>query len=211
EAELTIIDGFNARRAGHAAVDTIELKAACEAAAAAALGAIDRRLDAFVEIPVAQDPGPLVAALARLGARAKVRTGGVTADAFPSSVELLRFIRRCKEAQVPFKATAGLHHPLRASYPLTYDAGSARATMFGFLNVFLAAAFVAQGMDDVEALAVLEESSRDALRFDDEGVAWRDHRLSEAELRHTRRHLAVAFGSCSFREPIEGLRGFGLL
>ncbi|HEU5171159.1 MAG TPA: hypothetical protein VFU46_11510 [Gemmatimonadales bacterium] len=211
EAELTIIDGFNARRAGHAAVDTIELKAACEAAAAAALGAIDRRLDAFVEIPVAQDPGALVAALARLGARAKVRTGGVTADAFPSAADLLRFIRRCNEARVPFKATAGLHHPLRGEYALTYAPDSARGTMFGFLNVFLATALLVAGADVATARAMLDERDPRALTFTDDGVTWRDRSLTSAQLGAARELAIASFGSCSFREPIDDLSALGML
>jgi hypothetical protein len=210
-ADLAAIAGFNRRHAGRAAVDTIELKAGTPEAIAAALGAIDGRLDAFVELPIGQDPAPLVAELARLGGRAKVRTGGVTTDAFPAPADLLEFLRRCVEAGVPFKATAGLHHPLRGAYRLTYAPDSSSATMFGFLNVFLAAAFLEHGMGRADALALLEETSPDAFCFEEEGIGWRSHRLADAELRHTRRRSALAFGSCSFQEPIDDLHALGLL
>lgn len=210
-ADLAAVDGFNRRQSGRATVDTIELKAGAPGVIAAAVGAIDGRLDAYVELPIAQDPAPLVAELARLGARAKVRAGGVTEDAFPAPADLLRFLGRCVEAGVPFKATAGLHHPLRGAYRLTYAPESRSAVMFGFLNVFLAAAFLEHGMGRADALALLEETSADAFRFGEEGVEWRTHRLSEAELRHTRRRSAMAFGSCSFQEPIDDLRALGLL
>jgi hypothetical protein len=210
-ADLGAIAGFNRRHADRAAVDTIELKAATPEAIAAALGAIDGRLDVYVELPIARDPAPLMAELARLGGRAKVRTGGVTPDAFPAPADLLAFLRRCVEAGVPFKATAGLHHPLRGAYRLTYAPDSPSATMFGFLNVFLTAAFLEHGMGGADALALLEETSPDAFRFEQEGIGWRSHRLDDAELRHTRRRSAMAFGSCSFEEPIDDLHALGLL
>jgi hypothetical protein len=210
DADLAAIDSFNQRDLG-AAVDTIELKAASPEAIRAAAGRIGGRLEAYVELPIAEDPGELVAALTAVGARAKVRTGGVTADAFPPAEQLFRFVVRCAAAGVPFKATAGLHHPLRGSYRLTYEPASARGTMYGFLNVFLAAAAVAHGLPEAIAAALLQEGDPAALAFDEEGVVYRGCRLGEAELRHTRRHLAIAFGSCSFTEPVDDLRALGLL
>jgi len=210
-ADLAVITGFNQRHADRVVVDTVELKAATPDAIANALGVIDGRLDGYVELPIAQDPAPLVAELARRGGRAKVRTGGTTADTFPAAADVLRFLRRCIEAGVPFKATAGLHHPLRGGYRLTYAPDSGCAMMFGFLNVFLAAAFLEHGMGWADALALLEETQPASLRVEEEAVAWRSYRLDDAELRHTRRRSAMAFGSCSFREPIDDLQALGLL
>jgi hypothetical protein len=210
-ADLAAITGFNSRLTGRALVDTVELKAGTPDAIAGALAAVDARLDAYVEIPISDDPAPLVAALARHGGRGKVRTGGVTPDAFPAPADLLRFLRRSREAGVPFKATAGLHHPLRGAYRLTYAPDSPCATMFGFLNLFLAAAFLEHGLAYADALALLEETSTDSFRFEEEGVTWRSHRLDDAELRHARHRSALAFGSCSFTEPIDDLQALGLL
>lgn len=209
-ADLATIAAFNSRVAG-ALVDTVELKAGTADAIAPALAAVNARVDVYVEIPIGDDPAPLFDALARHGGRAKVRTGGVTPDAFPSATELLRFLRRSREAGVPFKATAGLHHPLRGAYRLTYAPNSACATMFGFLNLFLAAAFLDHCLDDADALALLEETAPRAFGFDEEGVTWRSHRLDDAELRHARRRSGLAFGSCSFTEPIDDLQALGLL
>ena len=100
-----------------------------------------------------------LAAVRRLGGRAKVRTGGVTRDAFPTTSDLIRFLRRCVRAGLPFKATAGLHHPLRAEYRLTYAPDSPAGVMFGFLNLFLATAFLRAGMEETEAARLLEERS----------------------------------------------------
>ncbi|HTC23656.1 MAG TPA: hypothetical protein VK688_04800 [Gemmatimonadales bacterium] len=210
-ADLATITALNSRVAGGALVDSIELKAATADAIARALTTVDARVDVYVEIPIGDDPAPLFDALARHGGRGKVRTGGVTPDAFPSPGQLLRFLRRSREAGVPFKATAGLHHPLRGAYRLTYAPNSACATMFGFLNLFLAAAFLDHGMDDVDGLALLEETSPQAFSFEEEGVTWRSHRLADAEMRHARRRSGLAFGSCSFTEPIDDLQALGLL
>jgi hypothetical protein len=210
-ADLAAITAFNARVTGRALVDTIELKAATPDAIAGALAAVDGALDPYVEIPIADDPGPLVAVLARRGGRAKVRTGGVTANAFPAPADLLRFVRRSIEAGVPFKATAGLHHPLRGAYRLTYAPDSPSAIMFGFLNLFLMAAFLQHGLGHADALGMLEETTPGSFRFEEEGVIWRSHRLDDTELRHARRGIALAFGSCSFTEPIDDLQVLGLL
>lgn len=210
-ADLAAITAFNARSAGCALVDTIELKAATPDAIARALAAVDGALDPYVEIPIGDDPAPLFDALARHGGRGKVRTGGLTAAAFPAPADLLRFVRRSIEAAVPFKATAGLHHPLRGAYRLTYAPDSPSAIMFGFLNLFLTAAFLEHGLDYADALGMLEETTPGSFRFEEEGVTWRSHSLDDAELRHARRRSGLAFGSCSFTEPINDLQALGLL
>jgi len=146
----------------------------------------------------------------RAGARAKVRTGGVTADAFPSAKQLARFIKRCVERRVAFKATAGLHHPLRAEYRLTYDDGAQRATMFGFLNVFLAAALARAGSSEADLVPMLEERDPASVHFGEDVVEWRGKVIDAETLRLTRSRVAVSFGSCSFREPVDELAALRL-
>jgi hypothetical protein len=213
--ELEAIGEFNCRHAaegaGAAAVDVVEAKADSAEAAERLLARIPGYLQPYIEIPVSGDPAPLATAVGRAGGRLKVRTGGVTADAFPSATDLARFLRAAVQAGVPFKATAGLHHPLRAEYRLTYEPGSACGTMFGFLNLFLATAFVSAGMDDATVERLLEERDRPALRFDAGGVEWRGRRIDLETLRRTRESGIVSFGSCSFTEPIGGLQSLGLL
>ena len=147
----------------------------------------------------------LIAHLARLGLRAKIRTGGVTIEAFPPVEDVAAFIRACHSASVPFKATAGLHHPLRCARPLTYDRDAPTGTMHGFLNVFLAAAM------PEHADAILVEQDPASIRFDDEGVSWRDQHVSTGALATMRREFAISFGSCSFEEPIAELQALGWL
>ena len=214
--ELEAIGEFNCRHAaegaGAAAVDVVEAKADSAEAAERLLARIPGYLQPYIEIPVSGDPAPLAAAVGRAGGRLKVRTGGVTADAFPSATDLARFLRAAVQAGVPFKATAGLHHPLRAEYRLTYEPGSACGTMFGFLNLFLATAFVSAGMDDAAAVErLLEERDRPALRFDAGGVEWRGRRIDLETLRRTRESGIISFGSCSFTEPIADLQSMDLL
>ncbi len=214
-ADLHALGEFNCRHAaegeGAVSADVVEGKADSVEAVELILGRVPAYLQAYVEVPIGRDPAPLVAAIGRAGGRAKVRTGGITTDAFPATADLVRFIRACLSAKVPFKATAGLHHPLRADYRLTYEPDSACGTMFGFLNVFLTTAFMAAGLDDRQAGLLLEERDRDSIRFDDSGVEWGGRRLGLDEIRRSREAGIVSFGSCSFTEPIGDLESLGLL
>ena len=147
----------------------------------------------------------LLDAIAKHGVRAKIRTGGITPDAFPAIDNVAAFLRACKEKGVAFKATAGLHHPLRCVRPLTYEPNAATGTMHGFLTVFLAAAL----RDHAEA--ILGETDAQAFSFEDDAVSWRGHRVSADDLATMRNTFATSFGSCSFEEPIEDLRNLGWL
>jgi hypothetical protein len=213
--DLETIGEFNCPHvgngAGMATVDVIEAKADGPEAVGQLLSRVPSDLQPYVEIPATHDPAPLATAVARGGGRLKVRTGGITADAFPAAADLVRFLRAARDVRVPFKATAGLHHPLRAEYRLTYEPGSACGTMFGFLNLFLAAAFMGAGLDDAAAERLLEERDPTAFRFDADGVEWRGHRLDLDRIRRTRESAIISFGSCSFTEPIDDLHSLGLL
>jgi hypothetical protein len=204
--------------AGAARVDSVELKADSPDAVRAALAALPRdparsadvagvaAYDAYVEIPLGVDPAPLLAAVAAAGGRAKVRTGGVTPSAIPPAAPVARFLAACARAGVPFKATAGLHHPVRSLRRLTSEPDGPEAVMHGFLNVFLAAAFARQGLDEASLAALLEETDPAAFAFDGGGAGWRGRRLAAAELAASRRDFALAFGSCSFEEPRADLK-----
>jgi hypothetical protein len=139
---------------------------------------------------------------------AKLRTGGVTADAIPSVDGVAAYITGCAERQLPFKATAGLHHPVRGVHRLTYAPDACFAIMHGFINVFLAAAFAWHG--ERQIYPILAETDPSAFRFDDR-AHWRDLALSTEKIADTRREFAHSFGSCSFDEPIEDLRTLGWL
>lgn len=155
----------------------------------------------YVEI----DDLDLLEDIASARLRAKIRTGGVTADAFPPAAQVAEFIRACAAQQVPFKATAGLHHPLRCVRPLTYERDAAKGTMHGFVNVFIAAAL------PEHAEKILMEEDPAAFRFEDDAVAWREHAVDTDTLALLRHDFAISFGSCSFEEPIADLEELGWL
>lgn len=210
ETDIARARAFNASHARRATIDVLEAKAtSIEEIHRIGVAAGDD-LTTFVELPAAADLDPLLAAAKQHGLFAKIRTGGVVADAFPSAELVARFIRACLRAGVPFKATAGLHHPIRAAYRLTYDTGAPSGVMFGYLNVFLAAALMANGLSDADAVRLLGERDPDAFELHAGAVGWHGHRLTPDAARRVRERVAVSFGSCSFREPVDELRALAL-
>jgi hypothetical protein len=159
----------------------------------------------YVEVAASDDVQLTIPRLKAAGARAKLRAGGVTAAAFPTTHRIVRFLRACHDSGVAFKATAGLHHPVRAQYPLTYEPHAERSTMFGFLNVFLAAAFMWNGADDHTAAKILDEADAGAFAFTGPAISWRGQEISANRIAEARRAFAISFGSCSFREPVDEL------
>jgi hypothetical protein len=207
---------FNARMGREhetmrAICDSVELPVTAETEVVAAAALFRESFRLFLEVRTDDDPVPLLEAIRHHRVLAKIRTGGITESAFPSAAEVVRFIAACNRLGVPFKATAGLHHAVRSAYPLIYERDSACGMMFGFLNLFLAAAFLRSGMPEDDACAVLDEQAPEAFTFDDGGVSWRGHKVSDLELSATRTKLALSFGSCSFVEPVEEARSLGLL
>ena len=212
EADVDAIDEFNRRySSGGVSIDSVEVKATSEADIGEIIAGVPSTLQTYIEVPVEPDPSNLIRSIGQGGRRAKVRTGGVTQDVFPRGPDLLRFVRATIDHAVPFKATAGLHHPLRATYRLTYAENSPMGRMFGFLNLMLAVAFFRSGMNESDVLRVLEEDDPAAFQPDDSGIGWRGARVDICALSEARRLGMVSFGSCSFTEPIEDLQSLHLL
>ncbi|MFL5612264.1 MAG: hypothetical protein ACJ796_01220 [Gemmatimonadaceae bacterium] len=210
------IRGLNATHARSAVIDSGEAR--ISGAASAARDAIATwtkhlppSLRLFVEFPLIDDPGLFIAAIVAAGACAKIRTGGVTAAAFPDARLVARFLRCCAEHDARFKATAGLHHPWRGSYPLTYESGAPAGRMFGFLNLMIAAAAARSGVTEDEIVDILESERGSDFRFGDDEVRWRDLRFGRQELLESHATFALSFGSCSFEEPVLELRRQALL
>lgn len=209
---LRQIEDFNAKNSSRVVGDVLEVRATTESKIENTVNALPPDLTAYFEIPIDERLPDMVSALAIRNQRAKIRTGGITADAFPSSKEIIRFVRTCLMANVPFKATAGLHHPVRCFKPLTYEADAPTGVMNGFLNMFLTAAFARYGFKPAILQAILENDSAGNFVFDDNGIWWNnEHFLSKSQLESVRKSDIISFGSCSFTEPIEDLQDLELL
>lgn len=200
---LRRIEDFNSRNSSRVVADVLEVRATTESKIENTVNALPEGLTAYFEIPIDERLPDLVSGLAIRGQRAKIRTGGVTADAFPKTKAIIRFIRTCLGAGVPFKATAGLHHPVRCFKPLTYEADAPEGMMNGFLNMFLATAFARYGYKPSVLEEILEDESAASFTFEEGGAWWRnEHFLNNSQLERVRETSIISFGSCSFTEPI---------
>lgn len=206
------IEDFNDENMPNVICDSIEIKADSSWLIEDIAEFIPPSFAAYFEIPLNEDLADMVATLAINGQRAKIRTGGVTPDAFPKTEQIIRFMRTCLAANVPFKATAGLHHPLRCFKPLTYETDAPEGTMNGFLNLFLAAGFLRQGYKPNLIAEILKNESAESFTFNDNGVWWqKEHFISTPQLGHLRDKNIISFGSCSFEEPVADLQEIGIL
>jgi len=135
----------------------------------------------------------------------KLRTGGVTADAFPSPEQIAWAIVEVRESGIPLKCTAGLHHPIR------HYNESVQAKMYGFLNVFGAGVLAeVHGLSQEQIQPILEDENPEHFTFDENSFKWKDLRVATSEIAKSRL-FATSFGSCSFDEPREDLQTLGLL
>jgi hypothetical protein len=149
----------------------------------------DAAPEVYCELPLRDDVSFRILQLGELGLRAKVRCGGSVIPTVPRLAEL---VQACRRLEVPFKATAGLHQPLR------HD------DEHGFLNLLAAAVFG----DEEDAIG---EEDPDAFAVSGDVFRWRDREACADEIVLVRRGLFVSFGSCSAQEPIDGLTALGLL
>lgn len=134
--------------------------------------------DVFVEVPIDEDLERKLERVRGAGAMAKVRCGG---ERIPTNAELARFVRACAELELPFKASAGLHHALPTN------------GQHGFLNLLAAAAE--------------PEDAEDRLADPDVARCLAPGHVPPGQLRARFR----GFGSCSVAEPVAELRELGLL
>lgn len=200
--DVDAIERFN-REQTVARVETVEVKAGSAGTALAVLAAIPPAWVSYLEVPVGEAGEAVLDVVAARGVRAKVRTGGTRADAFPDPDALSRFLTAAESRGVPFKATAGLHHPLRGSFPLTYAEDAPSGTMYGYLNLALAALLAWSGRGESAIRNALMESEASALRIENASLCWRDDSFPVEILQTMRSEFFHGFGSCSFREPLD--------
>jgi hypothetical protein len=179
---------------GFGSIDALEIKAASAREIQDAAQAFGGNYQLYFETPP-EKWHSLLQATAVAKARAKIRTGGEVGSAIPEESRVLEFLRIASERRLAFKATAGLHHPLRAMQRLTYKPDSPQAVMHGFLNVFCAAALLwHEPGQRQEAAWMLSERDADAITRD-EAITWHNSggTLSAEQIRAAREQLCIGF------------------
>ena len=173
-----VVDGDDGGGVSDARVESLELRSVARYAG-----------EVYVELPLDDSLDERLDELVANGLRAKVRCGG---ESIPPVEDLARFIRGCRERELVFKATAGLHH--------AYPTGTGE---HGFLNLLAAAAFG----EEEEALSAPHGS----FELDADSFRWGPRRAGASVLAQARGTLFRSIGSCSFFEPVEELRALGVL
>jgi hypothetical protein len=234
ENDIAALEAFAPRCSKLAVIDCIETKVSTPDDIKKAHHLIGSATTTYYETPLTPQLPILLDAIKAVNGRAKIRTGGVTPDAFPSSEAIANFLLACAERSLPFKATAGLHHPLRCTKPLTYETNAPSGTMHGFLNLFMCAAFLRRQSKPkhLDLVSKILSAERPELSFDNEQASMRVNGaaaptdswvgdpkatgsghfgLPTEYIRSARANFAISFGSCSFEEPIADLKALNLL
>ena len=136
----------------------------------------------------------------------KIRCGGAHPSLVPETADIAFAISESREAKIPFKATAGLHHPFRHLNPHT------KVASHGFLNLFAAGILAwVHGLNVPKIVSVLEDQCSESFVFSNETFRWKNLRASVQEIASAREALMTSYGSCSFTEPVNDLTRLGLL
>jgi hypothetical protein len=151
---------------------------------------------AFIEVAARQLTPDVVQVISDHRYLAKLRTGGVTADAFPDEATLARCLALLAEHRLAFKCTAGLHHAVR------HRAADSGFEHHGFLNVLLAVAAALDGADASDIAAVLADQ--------DPGRVAAAVSSLHSDAAEDVRSLFTSFGTCSTDEPVTDLVTLGL-
>ncbi|MFP5249587.1 MAG: hypothetical protein ACLGP3_07155 [Acidobacteriota bacterium] len=197
------------------AVEAVEIKAGPSAERAPAeieriAGRIPAGVTAYFEVPVSPaPPAALLDAVAAAGARIKIRMGGMAVEAFPTPQAAAQLLAELAGRRMLFKATAGLHHPVRGRYALSSAPQNSTAVMHGFMNLACAAALLHFGGEAAEAQHMLEEEWPGAWQVRPDAILWGENGWNADELQEVRQHFLIGVGSCSFAEPIEELEALG--
>jgi hypothetical protein len=161
---------------------------------ASAAGELDESVRVFVEIPYAPGWERAVEEVEAAGLLGKIRTGSPDNSGTPGYAQLAEQLSVLVEADLPFKATAGLHHaqPSPGTDP-------DRPTQHGFLNVLAAVEALVEGASVADAAESLRHTEPAAIG------AW-----SEATAARVRRRFR-SFGCCGVLDPVNDLVALGLV
>ena len=191
-------------------IDTVEIKVSQEDIERIA-AQVPHGMTPFFEVGMDASGLAALRSISAAGARAKIRMGGIVADAIPSTPDVAEMLKALADLRLPLKATAGLHHPVRSRRPLTYQPQSPQGVMHGFVNLCCAAALLYFGGDKSDAEAVLDEQDSSAWQISSKAIQWRDRSWKVEQLAEMRSRFLISIGSCSFEEPIRDLESLGWL
>jgi hypothetical protein len=136
----------------------------------------------------------------------KLRTGGITPELFPTTEQVAFALKSCKEHKLQFKATAGLHHPIR------HYSDSVSTKMHGFMNVFGAGVLTyANSLSLKEITEIVNDENAGSFKFTEEEFRWNDITAGSGIISKARNEFVLSFGSCSFDDPREDLKKLNLL
>lgn len=160
--------------------------------------------EATIKAMAAYNQNPNQTLISQIGF--KLRCGGVEAAAFPSTARVAFIIAACRDANIPLKATAGLHHPIR------HFNETVQTKMHGFINVFGSALLAYQHhLDEAQIKNILEDETSTHFKFDNNGFGWQDLTIANSDIVNLRQKALISYGSCSFDEPREDLKQLNLL
>lgn len=194
-----------------APIETLEMKCSHAEDVERIASHIPRNVVTYFEVGIDAGGRAALKSIAAVGARAKIRMGGVVAESFPSVPEVVQMLQALADLRLTFKATAGLHHPLRSRRPLTYQPQSPTGIMHGFVNVCCAASLVYAAGEAGDAAALLEDEDPSAWRVTSDAIQWRDRSFAVDQLADVRKQFLISIGSCSFEEPVRDLQSLGWL
>lgn len=136
----------------------------------------------------------------------KLRTGGVTKDAFPHTDIFAYSIKKCIDLKIKFKATAGLHHPLRHFNP------SVNTKMHGFFNVFISFLIAGKYNPSLKILKkIINTESAGEFNFTDDFITFEDFAISLKDIKNIKKSFSLSYGSCSIDEPVDDLKTLNLM
>lgn len=136
----------------------------------------------------------------------KLRTGGVTANTFPTPRQVAMAIKGCRDRNLAMKFTAGLHHPIRM---YREEIG---AKMHGFINVFVAGMLTHLHHLDLPMIEkILADEEVSNFTFHPKKISWCGLKMTISEIKNLRDSVLRSYGCCSFNEPREDMKSMNIL